>query len=171
MRGSRPWGLGLIVAMAAVPWLAPGATAGLGPVVTEFPVPTAGSGPEAITPAGVITEFPLPSASSSPAGITAGPDGNLWFTEATGDRIGRITPAGVITEFHMSPPLGRGPTGITAGPDGNLWFTETTGNMIGRITPAGGIKEFPSPRQPADPMASRPAPTAASTSPRPPATP
>lgn len=28
-----------------------------------------------------ITEFPLPSAGSNPNGITAGPDGNLWFTE------------------------------------------------------------------------------------------
>src|SRR5438034_11666703 len=42
-----------------------------------------------ITPAGVITEFPLPpnlncppNGSNSPLGITAGPDGNLWFTES-----------------------------------------------------------------------------------------
>ena len=39
-------------------------------------------------------------------GITAGPDGNLWFTEFALDRIGRITPAGVVTEFSA---------GITAG--------------------------------------------------------
>ena len=31
----------------------------------------------------------------APTGITAGPDGNLWFTEASGaDQVGRITPAG-----------------------------------------------------------------------------
>ena len=34
-----------------------------------------------ITTAGVITEFPIPTAGSGPAGIAAGPDGNLWFTE------------------------------------------------------------------------------------------
>ena len=34
-----------------------------------------------ITTAGVITEFPIPTASSGPYGIAAGPDGNLWFTE------------------------------------------------------------------------------------------
>ena len=28
-----------------------------------------------------ITEFPIPTAGSGPHGITAGPDGNLWFTE------------------------------------------------------------------------------------------
>jgi virginiamycin B lyase len=34
-----------------------------------------------ITPAGVITEF-SEGLTDSPSGITAGPDGNLWFTEA-----------------------------------------------------------------------------------------
>src|SRR5215203_2454606 len=41
-----------------------------------------------ITTAGVITEFPLPTA-GSPRGITTGPDGALWFTEALNfNRIG-----------------------------------------------------------------------------------
>src|SRR5438128_11788033 len=46
-----------------------------------------------------ITEFPMPTAEGQPFDITAGPDGNLWFTEQSASRIGRITPAGVITEF------------------------------------------------------------------------
>ena len=38
----------------------------------------------------------------APLGIAAGPDGNLWFTEAaTGNRIGRITPTGTITEYPL----------------------------------------------------------------------
>src|SRR5262249_23331445 len=53
----------------------------------------------------VITEFPVLTAGSDPFGITAGPDGNLWFTEQIGDKIGRITPSGTVTEFT---------TGITA---------------------------------------------------------
>jgi streptogramin lyase len=85
------------------------------------------------------TEFPIPTASSQPYGITAGPDGALWFTEALGNKIGRITTAGTITEFPITP--GSGPTGITAGPDGALWFTESAGN-IGRITTAGLFTEF-----------------------------
>ena len=28
-----------------------------------------------------ITEFAIPTANSGPVNITAGPDGNLWFTE------------------------------------------------------------------------------------------
>jgi streptogramin lyase len=64
--------------------------------------------------------------------ITAGPDGNLWFTEIEGGKIGRITPRGTITEFPLRSTCGSygcGPVGITAGPDGNLWFTEFNGGV------------------------------------------
>ncbi len=90
----------------------------------------------------VITEFPVPTASSEPAPIAAGPDGNLWFTEITGNRIGRITTSGMVTEFPV-PTAASQPIGIAAGPDGNLWFTEGAGNKVGRITTAGVITEFP----------------------------
>jgi len=97
-------------------------------------------------PAGRITEFLVPTANSGPRGITAGPDGNLWFTELNASKIGRITPAGRITEFHLIAicvfSVGCGPFGITAGPDGNLWFTEFDGNAIGRITPSGSFSVF-----------------------------
>jgi virginiamycin B lyase len=91
-----------------------------------------------------ITMFPLPTAASGPSEIVMGADGNLWFTERLGNRIGRITPQGVITEFPVPTPVSE-PFGIAAGPDGNVWFTETTGSQIGRITPAGVITEFPLP--------------------------
>jgi streptogramin lyase len=89
-----------------------------------------------------ITEFPIPTFNSYPAdGITSGPDGNIWFTEANGNNIGRITNAGKITEFPV-PTANSSPRQITTGSDGNLWFTELIGG-IGRITPAGEITEFP----------------------------
>ena len=88
----------------------------------------------------MVTKF---YASGYPFGITAGSDGNLWFTERYGNKIGRITTAGVITEFPVA--SGSYPYQITAGPDGNIWFTEALGNRIGRITPAGVITEFPIP--------------------------
>jgi virginiamycin B lyase len=90
----------------------------------------------------VITEFPIPTAASSPYSIAAGPDGNLWFTESDGNRIGRISTAGVVTEFPL-PNAGSDPRGITAGPDAALWFTEFAGNRIGRITISGAVTEFP----------------------------
>jgi streptogramin lyase len=84
-----------------------------------------------------------PLSGPNPLSNALGPDGNIWFTEFGGDRIGRITPSGSITEFPLA--TGSKPGEITAGTDGNLWFTENGGNKIGRITPAGTLTEFPIP--------------------------
>lgn len=125
------------------------------PFLSQFPMPTAGSGltgiaqgPDSnfwfterttgkigrLTPDGTVTEFAL-SASSAPTGITVGPDGNLWFTEQSAGKIGRITPSGTITEYAAPGSLA-GPNGIVAGSDGNLWFAAQTANAIGRVNVA-----------------------------------
>ena len=69
----------------------------------------------------VVTEFSagIPAGAGC-EGITAGPDGNLWFTERSGNRIGRITTAGVVTEFSTGISVGVFPFDTTVGPDGNL---------------------------------------------------
>ena len=98
------------------------------------------------------SEFAVPTANSNPANITSGPDGNLWFTESTGNKIGRITPDGVITEFSI-PTANTGPEAITTGPDGNLWFAEFNSNRIGEISPTGGaINEFTIPTSNSQPV-------------------
>jgi len=118
-----------------------------------------------MTLTGKVSEFSLPihqfpagsNPIKAPAGsgpnqalaITAGPDGNLWFTEIgpdeVGSSIGRITTSGKITEFPL-PSTHIFLSSITAGPDGNLWFTGIGTNnglsMIGMITPQGKIREF-----------------------------
>src|SRR5438445_11358896 len=43
-----------------------------------------------------------------PTSIIAGRDGNLWFTERFGNKIGRIAPTGDIAEFAVATP-GSGP--------------------------------------------------------------
>jgi streptogramin lyase len=96
-----------------------------------------------------ITEFPL-SPRSSPAGIAAGPDGNVWFIEEHGDKVGRIAPSGAIAEFPLANARAFG-RGVTAGPDGALWFTELTGR-IGRVTPAGVVTELAISTRPAEPI-------------------
>ena len=99
------------------------------------------AGPAAAAP--VATEFSAGiSPAANPENITAGPDGNLWFTESHIDRIGRITPFGNVTEFSAGITAGANPESIVAGPDGNLWFTENAGNRIGRISPTGTVTEF-----------------------------
>src|SRR5260370_40489576 len=66
------------------------------PVVSAGPNQTIFLPPAQVT----ITEYPVPSGGSS-EDITTGPDGNVWFTEIAGNKIGKITPAGVITEFPL----------------------------------------------------------------------
>jgi len=91
-----------------------------------------------------VTEYSIPTAGSYPYGITAGPDGNLWFTESNSNKIAKLTTAGSITEYRI-PTADSAPMGITAGPDGNLWFTEYGGNKIGKVTTAGTFTEYPIP--------------------------
>ena len=98
-----------------------------------------------------IVEFPVPTAGSRPYTIVAGADGNLWFTESIGNKIGRVTPFGAITEFAV-PTAGSGPYGICVGPDGDIWFTERFGNQIGRLDLATLlIAEYPIPSFDAQP--------------------
>jgi len=111
-----------LAAVASALCLVTASGAGAAPTVTEF---GAGLSPGA-----------------QPWDIAAGPDGNLWFTEKAGNRIGRITPSGHIDEFTAGI-TGTNLEGITAGPDGNLWFTEF--DRVGRITPSGVVTEFTSP--------------------------
>ena len=70
---------------------------------------------------------PAMSGGSYPGAITAGPDGNLWFTEHIGNRDRPHHPARARSPSSRSAPRPRiGPGDIAAGPDGNLWFTEST---------------------------------------------
>jgi CSLREA domain-containing protein len=91
------------------------------------------------------TESPVvPSgAAAGLDGITLGPDGNLWFTEATVSRVGKVNPSLVtLTEFSTGITAGATPVNIVAGAGGALWFTELSNNAIGRITTAGAVTEF-----------------------------
>jgi streptogramin lyase len=95
-----------------------------------------------------IKEFPLPTPNAGPLDIAAGPDGNLWFTEASANQIGRITTHGTITEYPL--PTGGAPIAISKGPDGNVWFTDRGVNSIGRIltTDPHTVSLFPVPGTP-----------------------
>jgi serine/threonine protein kinase len=65
--------------------------------------PTATTVPTATPiPIGTITEFLVSSNVGAANWITAGPDGNLWFTDkSSSGRIGRISHQGAITELPL----------------------------------------------------------------------
>jgi virginiamycin B lyase len=66
--------------------------------------------------------------------IGPGPNGNLWFTEYTGNKLGEITTGGAFTEVPITTANSQ-PSGLALGPDGNLWFVETGANAIGVYVP------------------------------------
>ena len=89
----------------------------------------------------LFTEYSIPTPNSGPIDITSGPDGNLWFTEHTGNKVTKLTTSGNFTEYTI-PTAASFPIGITQGPDLNLWFTENTANKISNITTLGVITEY-----------------------------
>ncbi|MEA2375415.1 MAG: hypothetical protein QOD53_1878 [Thermoleophilaceae bacterium] len=70
-----------------------------------------------VTTAGAIEEFPLTplGSNSGVSDVSAGPDGNIWFTEFIDDEVGRITT----------------PPGATSGPV--QFTTPTTATLGGRV--------------------------------------
>ena len=126
-------------------------------VITTFPIPTAGLGPQFITtgPNGnlyftassanvieqldpttrVFRTFFIPTANSGASGITSGPDNSLWFIESTANKIGQLNLAtDVVTELPIPTTIG-GTSTITTGADGDLYFTEPGSNSIGQFNP------------------------------------
>ena len=122
--------------------------AALASVAAVLALPASAS---SITPTPRITEFVPLTLANAPGDITAGPDGNLWFTEeGVLPGIGRITTSGTITEHTAGLTSGFSllmtPKGITEGADGNLWFTEqgAIADGVARLDPGtGSVVEYP----------------------------
>jgi virginiamycin B lyase len=77
------------------------------------------------------TKVGIPTPDSYSHGITIAADGNLYFAETYGDKIGCIRPGGVVTEY--APTAGSNPLFVTSGPDRNIWFSESNANQIGKL--------------------------------------
>lgn len=117
-----------------------------------------------VTPAGVVTTFAGNGSSialdgtgtnaslKDPYGIAMDQIGNLYVTEATGNRIRKITKDAVVTTFVGSGEKesldGTGtaaklcyPHGITISPGGDIYFAEAWGgsHRIRKATPAGVV--------------------------------
>jgi hypothetical protein len=68
-----------------------------------------------------------------PGSITSGTDGDLWFADGSGPRVGRMTPAGEVTYFPV--PTLEATNEVVAGPEGEIWFAAR--NEIGKISTSG----------------------------------
>ncbi|WGY02935.1 hypothetical protein QI633_04075 [Nocardioides sp. QY071] len=88
-----------------------------------------------------IATYPVPTADARLDSLVRGPDGNLWFAESKGWKLGRITASGSITEFGVVPDGGStGPTELVSGDDGYLYFLTDTSTRLRRAT-TGGVVE------------------------------
>ena len=97
-----------------------------------------------------FTEYPITSPKSGSSDIATGPDGNLWITESSTNKIAKANPSnGSMVEYGLpaGPPYtySQGPSAIVKGPDGNLWFTDGYTEKISKMTPAGVLTEYPLP--------------------------
>jgi streptogramin lyase len=98
----------------------------------------------AVTTAGNVSVFPIPSGDSARfSDLALGPDGNVWFTEAS--HVAKVDTAGTITEY----PYGTGEAanemaGIAVGSDGKMWFTELERVAFASVDPQTGVvAEYP----------------------------
>jgi virginiamycin B lyase len=69
--------------------------------------------------------------------IVVGPDGNIWFTQQSQDRVGRMTINGQFTFFSTG--VGSGPHGIAFDAQGRLWITRQFSNTITQMDLNGNI--------------------------------
>ncbi len=104
------------------------------------------------TTGAMLAEFPIMVGTMSTSLFLAtGPDGNIWYTDVTNSRVGRMTPTGTSVAFAAT--ASSQPMRIAAGPDGNLWFTEFIGNHVSKITTAGIITRYQIPTSSGFPVA------------------
>lgn len=108
-----------------------------------------------ITTAGIVSAYPL-ATNAGPNAVAASSSvvgaGNLWFTEAGTNKIGKITTtAGDLCTQDSVPTANAGLFDITESPDGRHWFTEYNGNKIGKVDIGGEITEYPIPTVGAQP--------------------
>jgi streptogramin lyase len=98
--------------------------------------------------AGSVAEYPIPSGLPSIGALAVGPDGNIWFTDAGNNAIGRIAPTFAASSY-VEYSLGASYAGlgaIAAGPDGAMWFLASQAPpFIGRISLDGGQNACPLP--------------------------
>ncbi len=82
-----------------------------------------------------LTRWDLPTTNALPYGIAIAPDGKVYFTEFTLNRIGQLDPvANEIRERQV----GEGPAGLVLGDTGSVYFTLSQENALELLVFVGG---------------------------------
>jgi len=105
-----------------------------------------------------IVEFITPTKNSSPTDLAFDQEGNLWFTEVHGNKIGKLIPSKTkpgtsegIVEYELPTPNSK-PTYMLITRDGMIWFSAWGANSIDRLNPiTGNFTEFPIPTPNSEP--------------------
>ena len=73
-----------------------------------------------------------------PTDLAIGPDGGIWFTQPTMQRIGRV----MSLAFNFITIADSAPLGMAPGLDGSVWFTDEDGNRVGHLGRAGSFIQY-----------------------------
>src|SRR5205807_8692346 len=106
--------------------------------------PAAGSKVQALDVA--IREWSVPTSNSNPHDPAVAPDGSLWWTGQSSNRLGRLDPAtGIMREYPLKSP-NTGPHGLAFDREGNVWYTGNYSGLIGKLDPrTGNVSEYKMP--------------------------
>lgn len=123
-----------------------------GPLPGPSPAPTLGPG--------IVSEENIPTAAATPIGITTGPDGNLWFAELGGNKVGKVVPgtfpaAGSIVECGTLPTASSGVFDVAtdSSTPNKVWFDEFQNGKIGNVNTSDcSYSEFQPPTANAEPL-------------------
>src|SRR5690242_9591365 len=79
--------------------------------------PLPGPSPAPTFKPGIVSEKGIPTANATPFGITSAPDGNVWFAELDGNRLGHAVPgtfpgSGSVVECGPLPTAASGPADV-----------------------------------------------------------
>src|SRR5687768_13662136 len=93
-----------------------------------------------------IRQYDVPTPNSRPHDPAVAPDGALWYTGQTANKLGRLDPkSGEIKEYPLKTG-DSGPHGLAADKNGNIWFTANSKAYIGKLDPrTGDVAEYPMP--------------------------
>lgn len=98
---------------------------------------------------GEVTEFEVPTRGSGLGDVAVDGRGAVWFLEPQVNKIGRFAD-GRFTEFGVPTPS-PGLTSLAVAPDGAVWFTELRAGRLGRVRDER-VTEFRLPRSDARPF-------------------